>query len=77
LNGLMMASIFFTERLPGTSILQTAVLLHLTRGVQVVDRSGPARKADLLARRAGTLIQSAVSYEVQSRFPKSRVCAKL
>jgi hypothetical protein len=32
----MMASIFFTERLPGSFIFQTADLLHIARDAQVV-----------------------------------------
>jgi hypothetical protein len=36
LNGLMMASIFFTERLPGSFIFRTADLLHIGRDAQVV-----------------------------------------
>src|ERR1700678_3202657 len=36
LNVLMMASIFFTERLPGSFIFQTADLLHIARDAQVV-----------------------------------------
>src|ERR1700712_3083632 len=63
LNGLMMASIFFTERLAGTSIFQTAGFT-LRKGAQLVRFFGHTHSLPMSA-------------TLQSAFLKSRVYAKL
>ena len=62
----MIASIFFTERLPGTSIFQTAFVSTLRVIAQLRLSCTPARCCSV-----------ALRYAFQVDFPKSRVHAKL
>jgi hypothetical protein len=72
---LMMASIFFTERLPGISILQTAALFRRCARCASYPIACPdGQPAKLILALAG---EHHDPERILPRFPKSRVYAKL